>query len=97
LAAGRGGVIGKDGAGEGMGGGGRGILRSAQYAQALGSAAAARVNAVFLKEHFAGHLRRALAPQLSVYEAVSTDMPRTDLRKRDASASAQVASSNWKE
>ncbi|MGA2426544.1 MAG: glycosyltransferase family 4 protein [Terriglobales bacterium] len=73
------------------------ILRSAQYAQALGSAAAARVNAVFLKEHFAGHLRRALAPQLSVYEAVSTDMPRTDLRKRDASASAQVASSNWKE
>ena len=69
------------------------LLRSAQYAQALGRAAAARVNAVFLKEHFAGRLRRALAPQLYVHEAVATDIPGTDLRKRNASASAQVASS----
>ncbi len=68
------------------------LLTSAQYAQELGSAAAARVNAVFLREHFAGRLRRALAPQLSVYEAAATDIPRTDMRKRNASASAQVAS-----
>jgi glycosyltransferase involved in cell wall biosynthesis len=68
------------------------LLRNAQHAQALGSAGAARVNAVFLKEHFAGRLRRALAPQLSVYEAVATDIPRTDLRKRNASASAQASS-----
>jgi phosphatidylinositol alpha-1,6-mannosyltransferase len=68
------------------------LLRNAQHAQALGSAWAARVNAVFLKEHFAGRLRRALAPQLSVYEAVATDIPRTDLRKRNASASAQASS-----
>ena len=51
------------------------LLRNAQYAQALGSAAAARVNAVFLREHFASRLRRALAPQLSVYEAVATNAP----------------------
>jgi hypothetical protein len=69
------------------------LFKNAQYAQTLGSAAAVRVNAVFLREHFAGRLRRALAPQLSVYEAVSTDIPRTDMRKRNASASAQVASS----
>jgi len=69
------------------------LLRSAQYAQELGSAAAARVSAVFLREHFAGRLRRALAPQLSVYEAAVTDIPRTDMRKRNASASAQVTSS----
>jgi phosphatidyl-myo-inositol dimannoside synthase len=69
------------------------LLRSAQHAQALGSAAAARVNAVFLKEHFAGRLQRALAPHLSVYEAVATDLPGTALRKKIVSASAQVASS----
>jgi len=68
------------------------LLRNARYAQELGSAAAARVNAVFLKEHFAGRLRRALAPRLSVYEAVATEIPRIDMRKRNASASAQVAS-----
>jgi glycosyltransferase involved in cell wall biosynthesis len=65
------------------------LLRSAQYAQALGSAASARVNAVFLKEHFAGRLRKALAPQLPVFEVVATGIPRTDLRKRNAFASAQ--------
>jgi phosphatidylinositol alpha-1,6-mannosyltransferase len=69
------------------------LLRNARYAQELGSAAAARVNALFLREHFAGRLRRALAPQLSVYEAVTTDLLRADLRKKNASASAQVASS----
>lgn len=68
------------------------LLRSAEYAQALGSAAAARVNAFFLKEHFAGRLQRALAPQLAVCEAVATDIPRADLRKRNASGSAQVVS-----
>jgi len=69
------------------------LLKSPQYAQALGSAALARVNAVFLREHFAGRLRRALASPLSVREAVATDLPRIDLRKRNASASAQVVSS----
>jgi len=68
------------------------LLRSAQYAQALGSAAAARVNAIFLEEHFAGRLRRALAPLLSVYEAVATNGTCTDLKKRNASVTAQVAS-----
>jgi phosphatidylinositol alpha-1,6-mannosyltransferase len=68
------------------------LLRNAQHAQELGSAAAARVNAVFLKEHFAARLRRALAPQLSVCEALATDIPRADLRKRNASVPAQVIS-----
>jgi glycosyltransferase involved in cell wall biosynthesis len=65
------------------------LLRNARYAQELGSAAATRVNAIFLKEHFAGRLRKALAPQLSVFEEVATTIPRRDLRKRNASASAQ--------
>jgi phosphatidylinositol alpha-1,6-mannosyltransferase len=65
------------------------LLRNARYAQELGSAGAARVNAIFLKEHFAGRLRKALAPQLSVFEVVATGIPRRDLRKRNASASAQ--------
>jgi phosphatidylinositol alpha-1,6-mannosyltransferase len=69
------------------------VLRSAQYAQALGSAAAARVNEVFLREHFAGRLRRALAPQLSVCRALVTDLPSADLRKRSASAPARLVSS----
>jgi phosphatidyl-myo-inositol dimannoside synthase len=69
------------------------LLGSAQHAQALGRAAASRVNEVFLKEHFYSRLLRALSPQLSVREAVATDIPRADLRKRNASASAQVASS----
>ena len=69
------------------------LLRNAQHAQSLGSAGAARVNAIFLKEHFAGRLRRALAPQLSIYETAGTDIPRTNLRKGNASASGQLASS----
>jgi phosphatidylinositol alpha-1,6-mannosyltransferase len=67
------------------------LLRSAQYAQALGSAASARVNAVFLKEHFTDRLRRALAPFLSVYRAMATNTPCTELRERNTSASVQVA------
>jgi glycosyltransferase involved in cell wall biosynthesis len=70
------------------------ILRSAQHAQALGSAAAARVNAVFLNEHFAVRLRRALASQLSICEAVASDIPHAGLRKQNASASAQMVPSN---
>jgi len=69
------------------------LLRSAQHAQALGRAAAARVTAVFLREHFADRLRRALALRLSVYEEVATNLSRTELRKKNVSASAEVASS----
>ena len=68
------------------------LLRSAQHARELGRAASARVNAVFLKEHFTGRLLRALAPWLSAYGVLATDIPRTDLRIGNASASAQVAS-----
>ena len=69
------------------------LLRSAQHAQELGCAAAARVKAVFLKEHFAGRLRRALAPRLSVYEEAATNLSRTELRKKNVSVAAEVASS----
>jgi glycosyltransferase involved in cell wall biosynthesis len=63
------------------------LLRNAQLAQSLGSAGAARVNSVFLKEHFTGRLRRAIAPHLSLYETAGIDIPRTNLRKGNASAS----------
>jgi phosphatidyl-myo-inositol dimannoside synthase len=49
------------------------VLRSAQHAAELGRAASARVNAVFLKEHFAERFRRALAPQLSASRVWATD------------------------
>ena len=49
------------------------VLRSAQYAAELGRAASARVNAVFLREHFADRFRRSLAPQLSAFRAMATD------------------------
>ena len=68
------------------------VLRSTQYSRELGRAASARVNAVFLKEHFTGRLRRALAPLLSVYKEVAANGPCTDLKKRNTSISAQVAS-----
>jgi glycosyltransferase involved in cell wall biosynthesis len=68
------------------------VLRSAQLARELGHAASARVNTVFLKEHFTGRLRRALAPLLSVYGAVATSTPGAALRKRNTSISAPVAS-----
>ena len=67
------------------------VLRSGPRARELGRAALARVNAVFLKEHFACRFRRALAPLLSAYGAVATNTPSADPRKRNASASAQVA------
>ena len=68
------------------------LLASAQHAQALGTAAAARVNAVFLREHFAGRLGRALGPYLSVSKTVVAHLPPTILRKGNASVSAHVAS-----
>jgi phosphatidylinositol alpha-1,6-mannosyltransferase len=69
------------------------LLRSAQHAAELGRAASARVNAVFLKEHFANRLQRAFAPHLSLHRALATDIPRTGLRKSNASASVQEVSS----
>jgi hypothetical protein len=51
------------------------VLKSAQHAAELGRAASARVNAVFLKEHFADRFRRALALQLSAYRSLVTDLP----------------------
>jgi phosphatidylinositol alpha-1,6-mannosyltransferase len=42
------------------------VLGSAQHAAAIGRAGSARVNAVFLTEHFGGRFRRALAPLLPV-------------------------------
>jgi phosphatidylinositol alpha-1,6-mannosyltransferase len=68
------------------------LLGNPQHAQALGRAAVARVNAVFLKEHFADRLRRALSAQMSVRETVATDISHAHLRKRNSSASAQVVS-----
>ena len=68
------------------------VLRSAHLARELGRAALARVNAVFLKEHFASRLRRALSPQLPVCEAVAKEIPRAGLRKKNASVSADVVS-----
>lgn len=68
------------------------LLASAQDAQALGTSAAARVNAVFLREHFADRLRRALAPWLSVNKTVVANVPPTVPRKGSASVSAHVVS-----
>lgn len=56
------------------------VLRNAQYAAELGRAASARVNAVFLEEHFTSRLRQALVPLLSSYRG-TTNGPGTDLRK----------------
>jgi hypothetical protein len=67
------------------------VLRSAHYAAELGRAASARVNAVFLEEHVTGRLRRALAPLLSVYEALATNGTRENRKKKSTSVSAQVA------
>jgi glycosyltransferase involved in cell wall biosynthesis len=67
------------------------VLRNAQLARELGRGASARVNAVFLKEHFAARLRRTLAPLLSVYEALATNTPGTDLGEVNASTSPRMA------
>ncbi len=64
------------------------VLRSAQLAAELGRAASARVNAMFLEEHFAGRLHRALAPFLPVYEAFDTNTMHTGVEKTNISISA---------
>jgi glycosyltransferase involved in cell wall biosynthesis len=69
------------------------ILRSPELAANLGRAASAMVKAVYLEEHFFGRLRQALAPVLTVPKALATINSLTDLKKRNASAPAQVASS----
>jgi len=69
--AGTGAVIAKDSARETIAEAAIPVLKSAQYATQLGQAALARVNAVFLEEHFAGRLRRALTPLLPAYAAVA--------------------------
>jgi glycosyltransferase involved in cell wall biosynthesis len=66
---GTGAVIAKDLSRESIAGAAVPVLKSAQYAAELGHAASARVNAVFLKEHFADRLRQALAPLLFVHES----------------------------
>ncbi|HEY6763813.1 MAG TPA: glycosyltransferase family 4 protein [Candidatus Sulfotelmatobacter sp.] len=66
------------------------LLASAEHAQELGRAAAARVNAVFLEDHFADRLRRTLA-QASVYGSVAEEVPDADLRKKNSSVYAQVS------
>ena len=66
------------------------LLRTAQHAAELGRAALARVNAVFLKEHFIDRFRLALAPLLFSYRAVATN---TDPRKKRVSATTQASSS----
>lgn len=90
--AGMGAVIAKDLSKESIAEAAIPVFRNAQLARELGRAASARVNAVFLKEHFTDRLRRALAPLLAIYEEVAKSRTCTDLKKGNASASAQVAS-----
>jgi glycosyltransferase involved in cell wall biosynthesis len=70
--AGTGAVIAKDLSRESIAEAAVPVLRNAQLARELGRGASARVNAVFLKEHFAERLRRALAPLLFPYGALAT-------------------------
>ena len=58
------------------------VLRSAEYAAELGRAALARVNAVFLEEHFTSRLRRALAPLLSLRSSGHQRHPRRSDKKK---------------
>jgi phosphatidylinositol alpha-1,6-mannosyltransferase len=69
------------------------ILRSPELAAKLGRAASATVKARYLEEHFFGRLRQALAPVLTAPKALATINFLRDLKKRNASAPAQVASS----
>ena len=69
------------------------VLKDAPYAEELGHAASARVNAVFLREHFSDRLRRALAPLLFAHGTVATNTPATVLRKTNASVSAPTLAS----
>jgi glycosyltransferase involved in cell wall biosynthesis len=59
------------------------VLGSSQHAAELGRAALARVNAVFLKEHFADRFWQALEP-LFYFGAAATNAQSTDLEKRTA-------------
>lgn len=69
------------------------VLRSAQQAREFGRAAAARVNAVFLREHFSDRLRRALTPLVFEHGIGATDTPLTELRKTNASVYAPAVAS----
>jgi glycosyltransferase involved in cell wall biosynthesis len=60
------------------------VLENSQHAAELGRAALARVNAVFLKEHFADRFWQALEPQLFTCGAVATNTPGADWKKRTA-------------
>ncbi|MHB8216518.1 MAG: glycosyltransferase family 4 protein [Candidatus Sulfotelmatobacter sp.] len=60
------------------------VLGNSQHAAELGRAVSARVNSVFLKEHFADRFRHALAPLLFLRGAIATETPGTDLKKRTA-------------
>lgn len=59
------------------------VLGSSQHAAELGRAASARVNAVFLREHFADRFRQALSPLFSLGQ-VATNSPSTEVEKRTA-------------
>src|SRR6202140_963328 len=67
------------------------VLRDAQHAAELGRAASARVNAVFLEEHFIDRFRRALAPLLLSYRALVTNI---DLGKSTSSTTQASSSSS---
>jgi glycosyltransferase involved in cell wall biosynthesis len=69
------------------------VLRNAQLARELGRAASARVKAVFLKEHFAGRLRRALARRPFAFGTVATNIQGRDLEKANPSVSAPAVAS----
>lgn len=69
------------------------VLSSASEAARLGCAATARVNAVFLREHFADRLWRILAPLLDSEPAMATTPSTTFSGKRDTLNFAKVADS----
>jgi phosphatidyl-myo-inositol dimannoside synthase len=66
------------------------VLRDAQRAAQLGRASLARVNSVFLKEHFVVRFRHALDSFLSPHGAVAIS---NNLAKKKAPASTQVTPS----
>lgn len=67
------------------------LLRTARHAAELGRASLARINAVFLEEHFIDRLRRALAPVLLSHQALSqTSIP----GEKKASSNTQASFSS---
>ena len=72
------------------------VLRSAQYAAELGRAASARVNAVFLEEHFIDRFRRALAPFLLSYPALATNIDRGKRTSSTTQASSSSSRHSWR-